>query len=224
MQAFADRPHIVPRIRSAPPSLSVALSVARRGADPHDQLSVNVLHPKTKTTLILPPPQPLRRQIIPGEIASEWRSLFHDQRASPFQTFPQLFMQNTKRVAPPHLHRRVLVLISRGLWRMPSFAETLNVAHNLAQSLSHVPGGLSDKARKHTQWSVSWKKTLDEAGVALLGGYDAMIEPKRLSSKVCIPKMLSINTPSLAEPVFLRTPGCQKRTTPSGRYRMVRPP
>jgi len=80
---------------------------------------------------------------------------------------------------------------------MPSLAETLNIAQNLAQSIAHVPGGLSDKARKHTQWSVSWKKTLDEAGAALLGGYDAMIEPKRLSSKVFIPQMLRANSPQV---------------------------
>jgi len=71
---------------------------------------------------------------------------------------------------------------------MPSLAGTMNVAHNLAQSISNVPGGLSDKARKHSYRSVSWKKTLDEAGAALLGGYDAMMEPKRLSNKVFILK------------------------------------
>lgn len=69
---------------------------------------------------------------------------------------------------------------------MPSFTETLTVAHNLAQTISTAPSSVYDKARKYTQRSVSWKKTFDEAGVALLGGYDAMMEPKRTSSKVLI--------------------------------------
>jgi hypothetical protein len=66
---------------------------------------------------------------------------------------------------------------------MPSFAETLNVAQNFAQTISTAPEAVYEKARRY-QRSVSWKKTFDEAGAALLGGYDTMLEPRKKSSKV----------------------------------------
>jgi hypothetical protein len=66
---------------------------------------------------------------------------------------------------------------------MPSFAETLTVAQSL---ISTAPEAVYEKARNF-QRSVSWKKTFDEAGAALLGGYDAMLEPRK-TTKVRPPK------------------------------------